>query len=156
MRYHPYNDEEATSHDDFFHLSRPNYNIPSSSSSENCPASNERCQEGIPIACSLNSRRRPSVLRRHSSAINVGIKTQIDGRIDCWATKNEFPTRARNSSTSGRAEEPIIACFSKYLHQINDKSPSDPVNVWVIIPWGLRNRKLGKNRGKLWVLHVLK
>ena len=44
-------------------------------------------------------------------------QTQIDCRID-WAPQNknnEFPTRARNSSASGRAQEPIIACFSKYF-----------------------------------------
>ena len=91
-------------------------------------------KRAFPSLPEFPTRRAPSSFTR-ASRRQSRHQTQIDCRID-WTPKSEFPTRARNSTTSGRAQEPIIACFSKYLHQINDKSPSDPANISVINPRG--------------------
>ena len=123
---YPLQNEEAasSSHDDFFRLSRPNYNIPPSFlPAKIAPILMSGVRRAFPSLPEFPTRRRP--LRAFTRASRrVGTRqsrhqTQIDCRID-WAPQNknnEFPTRARNSSASGRAQEPIIACFSKYLHQ---------------------------------------
>ena len=123
---YPLQNEEAasSSHDDFFRLSRPNYNIPPSF----LPA------KIAPILMSGVRRAFPSLpefptsvtfTRARERVGNADIKPKLTvasivGRSGAPRSTARFPrvivTHPRLDGSRSQ-EQPIIACFSKYLHQ---------------------------------------
>ena len=88
----PHEIEEATSQDDFFHLSRPNYNILPAKIAPLLMSGVKRAFSSLPEFPPTTSRRPPF------TRASVDIKTQIDCRIDLLrrAPKKQRLSHARS------------------------------------------------------------
>ena len=123
---YPLQNEEAasSSHDDFFRLPRPNYNIPPSFlPAKIAPIRMSGVRRAFPLLPEFPTS--VTVTRASARVGNADIKPKLTVASIVGRSRNPrgatpFPrvivTHPRLDGSRSQ-EQPIIACFSKYLHQ---------------------------------------